>query len=142
MSAPTPFLSHFLRDRRGVAAVEFALVLPAFLFFTLGAINLGALLFAMTSLHQAVEGAARYSSVTAAANGADPGQAAVCAWAMSHYTGPHVFSTTCAGSPPPFVYTASTTAPCAHVVTAAGSYKLFAGFLNKNLTLQAKACFP
>ena len=139
MAAPTPFL----RDRRGAAAAEFALVLPAFIFFTLGAINLSTLLFAMTSLHQAAEGAARYSSVTTAANGVDPGQAAVCAWAVNHYKGPGgVLATTCAGTPPPFVYTASPTAGCAHVVTAAGSYTLYAGFLNKTFPLNATACFP
>jgi Flp pilus assembly protein TadG len=142
MNAPITFLAVYLRDRRANTAVEFALILPGFLFFTLGVFNLSAVLWASTSLHQAVEGAARYASVTAAATGADPGQAAVCAWAVNHYKGPAVFTQTCAGSPAPFIYVSSPTAACAHVVTGTGSYQLVTGILNKSLALSAKACFP
>jgi Flp pilus assembly protein TadG len=142
MNAPITFLAAYLRDRRANTAVEFALILPGFLFFTLGAVNLSAMMWAMASLHQAVEGAARYASVTTAATGADPGQTAVCNWAMTRYKGPNVFTQTCAGSPAPFIYVSSPTAACAHVVTGTGSYKLVTGVINKSLTLSAKACFP
>ncbi len=83
-------IAAYLRGRRGSAAAEFALVLPATLFFTLGAFNLSVLVYATSAMNRAAEAAARYWSVQTALNGADPGATAVSAWASSQYAGPTV----------------------------------------------------
>jgi Flp pilus assembly protein TadG len=53
----------FWREQAGSSAAEFAMVLPVFLALTLGAINLGILLYINSTLHFAVEDAARCMSV-------------------------------------------------------------------------------
>ncbi len=45
----------FIRDERGAAAAEFALVLPGLMFLVFGIINMGAVLYAATNLHGAVQ---------------------------------------------------------------------------------------
>jgi Flp pilus assembly protein TadG len=121
----------FVRGRHGGAAAEFALVLPAMLFFTLGAFNLALVLYATSGLHRAVEAAARYASVQTALNGTDPGATAVQAWALSNYAGPNVS--------PVFTYTAT---GCGHTVSVTGTYRLVAGIVNPQFALGAQACFP
>jgi len=48
---------------RGMTAVEFALVAPPFVMFFAGTLSACAAIFAASSLHNAVEGAARCYSV-------------------------------------------------------------------------------
>ena len=124
-------IAAYLRRRRGSVAAEFALVLPAMIFFSLGAFNLTLVLYATSALNRAAEAAARYASVQTALNGADPGATAVQTWASSHYAGPSVTQT--------FTYTAS---GCGHTVSATGNYKLVAGVVTLPVALSANACFP
>ncbi len=49
------------RDRAGTAAVEMAIVLPLFLLFMLGLVEMGRLFWYQVSLRQAVEQTARYA---------------------------------------------------------------------------------
>ena len=124
----------YLRRRHGAVAAEFALILPAMIFFTLGAFNLTLVLYATSALNQTAEAAARYASVQAALNnGADPGAAAVQAWASSNYAGPNV-SQSFTYTPPP--------SGCGHTVTATGTYQFVAGVVNVPVSLGASACFP
>ncbi|HEY2052277.1 MAG TPA: TadE/TadG family type IV pilus assembly protein [Caulobacteraceae bacterium] len=124
-------IAAFLRGRRGAAAAEYALVLPATLFLTLGIFNLSVVLFAISGLNRVTEAAARYASVQTALNGADPGAAAVRAFALSNYAGPIIS--------PAFTYTAT---GCGHTVHATGTYTLVTGFAQVPLNLSANACFP
>jgi Flp pilus assembly protein TadG len=125
-------IAAYLRGRRGAAAAEFALIVPALIFFTLGAFNLATVLYATSALNRATEAAARYASVQAALTGADPGATAVSAYAASHYVGP--------GVTPIFTYTSPS--GCGHTVSATGSYQLVAGVANIPIALTANACFP
>lgn len=63
-----PFPLHGLRgDRRGVAAVEFAITGSLLFLFLFGILNLGYLGFTIVALQRGVQQAARYASVTTAA---------------------------------------------------------------------------
>lgn len=59
------------RDDRGVAAVEFALILPVLLLLVLGIINFGYLFGQKLALNQAVREGARQAVVPGTNNGAD-----------------------------------------------------------------------
>ncbi|HEY1929697.1 MAG TPA: TadE/TadG family type IV pilus assembly protein [Caulobacteraceae bacterium] len=125
-------LAAFLRNRRGAAAAEFALVLSAMLFFTLGAFNITLVLSAVSGLNRAAEAAARYASVQTSLTGADPGSSAVTTWASGQYKGPNIGAT--------FTYSPDT--GCGHTVNATGTYQLITGFAQVPLALGANACFP
>ena len=124
-------ITTFIRGRRGTAAAEYALVLPASLFLALGVFNLAVVLSAISGLNRTTEAAARYASVQTALTGADPGSTAVAAWATSNYAGPNVNAA--------FTYTAT---GCGHTVQATGTYALVTGFSRVPLNLTANACFP
>ena len=127
-------IAAYLRRRRGSVAAEFALVLPAMIFFSLGAFNLALVIYATSALNQTTEAAARYASVQTALNGADPGAAAVQAWASSNYAGPAVSQS--------FSYSATPLSGCGHTVSATGTYEVIAGVMNVPVSLSTSACFP
>ena len=56
----------FLRDRRASAAVEFALVAPVFLLLTVGAIDVGRLVWSASALNHLARETTRYASVRGA----------------------------------------------------------------------------
>lgn len=58
-----PHTGRGLRDRRGTAAIEYGLILPALLLFIIGIIDLGRLSWTFTTLNRAVEAAARCGAV-------------------------------------------------------------------------------
>ena len=60
----------FAADRRGVVAVEFALIIPIFLLMTYGFMELGRALFIQNSLGHAVYEAQRYAIVHGASSSA------------------------------------------------------------------------
>jgi Flp pilus assembly protein TadG len=132
--------AHFLGDRRGNAAVEFALTLPILAFLIFGTVNLCMVVYAMVDLQSTVEQSARYASTyTSAHSAADPGSTAVTTYATSRYYGPNVGAT----------YTYSSTDHCAtyngsnvgHRVTASGAYKVNFGLGAMTVPLSATACF-
>lgn len=55
--------SWFRLDKRGTTAIEYALILPAFLLFLLGVLDTGRLLWNYTTLYRATQAAARCGAV-------------------------------------------------------------------------------
>ena len=111
----------------GSAAVEAALVLPPFLMLSLGILSACVAVFAASSLHYAVEAAARCYSVDSAQCGT---AMATQSYAQTLYKGP---------STPTF--TASTPS-CGHQVTGTLTYALNAGKKHWTVPLSATACYP
>jgi Flp pilus assembly protein TadG len=117
-----------LIDDRGVTAVEFGLIAPAFIALLFGVINLGVLMDAQASLHYAAEESARCASVKTTVCG---DATSTQTYAASHYYGPDVSATFIAAS-----------APCGNSVSASGTYVFNAGFFQLSIPLSAAACFP
>src|SRR5208337_2154120 len=105
----------FLRCVRGATAVEFALVMPAFLALVLGGLSVCVLLYSNVSLQDAVEQGARCFSVNTATCGS---ASAAQTYAQGFYYG--------IGAP---TYTASTPA-CGHQVAATLTLQLAAVLTN------------
>jgi Flp pilus assembly protein TadG len=116
-------------DFRGTAAVEFAMVAPAFIMLAVGTFYLCMCLFLTGSLHYAVEQAARCASVQATAC---TGSNTVVSYAQSSYFGP--------GGTPNFTYNAA--AGCGKSVSASMNYVWSIGLKQFTLQVSATACFP
>jgi Flp pilus assembly protein TadG len=132
-------LVRFVRDLRGAAAVEMALVLPGFLLLAVGAYTLFGMTYATAALQAATETGARYASVQTALNsGTDPGATAVQNYANSVYRGPGIGAS--------FTYT--TTGACGsagnngHKLTGTGAYHVYYGWGSLPVTINSAACFP
>ena len=67
-------IAGFLSDRRGSAAVEFAIVCPIALMITLGGLEMGRAIWAQTSINHAVHETVRFASVRGAASPATASQ--------------------------------------------------------------------
>ena len=116
------------RDRDGAAALEFAMVVPAFIALTVGAMFTANAVFTVSSMHYASQAAARCASI----------QTTVCtsagviqAYATSHYAGPSVS--------PSFVYS---TNGCGHTVTGTVTYAMNVGSQTINVPVSTSACYP
>jgi Flp pilus assembly protein TadG len=59
-------LRHFLHNRRGTAAIEFAFVAPVLFALTIGTIDVGRLVWSASMLHHMAREATRYASVRGA----------------------------------------------------------------------------
>ena len=121
-------LRRLLRDHAGAAAVEFALVVPAFLMLLIGVMELGRLMWTQNALHYAVEEAARCSAV-------DTNICSSTSTAQSFAAGRSglAFATS--------VFTVTKTS-CGWQVSASYPF-LFVGFLSEySVTLHAQACYP
>jgi len=70
-------LGRFAGDRRGVVAIEFALVIPVFLLMVYGFMELGRMLFIQNSLGHAVYEAQRYAIVHGASSSSPADAAAI-----------------------------------------------------------------
>ena len=120
--------------RRGVSAVEMALVLTLFLGFVFGVINVSLVLWTQASLYFAAQAAARCASASPTVCGAPASSALVEAYALNQYMGQSL------GGANPFRYSAS---GCGHTVTASYPYPLSIPFYGDYLlSLSANACFP
>ena len=116
------------RSGDGGAALEFALVIPAFIALTVGAMFTANLVFTVSSMHYATEAAARCASI----------QTTVCtsssviqSYATTHYAGPSVS--------PSFVYS---TAGCGHTVTGTVTYSLDLGSRTMSVPVSTASCHP
>lgn len=119
--------------RRGVSAVEMALILTLFLGMLFGIINLSLVLWTQGSLYFAAQTAARCASANPTICGAPANRALVEAYAMNQYFGQSL------GATNPFTYAPS---GCGHTVTASYSYPLSIPFYGDYpLSLSANACF-
>jgi len=124
----------FARDRRGIAAIEFALLAPAFLMLLVGTMTMSMLFFTATGLHFATEAAARCASV----------QATICsdatttkAFAATKYFGSTKAATfSCTGR------VCGGTASCGNLVTGTVTVTLDVGIASYSTPLRADACFP
>jgi Flp pilus assembly protein TadG len=116
----------------GATAVEFAIVAPVFLLFLVGTLSVSLLMFTASSLHYAVEEAARCASV----------KTSVCTdatatrdYARSHYYG--------ISATPTFTYTPPSSAACGgNQVSGAVTYVLETYYDQWSIPLTATACFP
>ena len=117
-----------LRDERGTAAVEFAMVLPAFAVLIVGSIWMAQLMFETSSLRYAVEAAARCAAVN---TNTCSSTTATQTYAASKYYGP-VYPA------PSFTATATT---CGQSVTGTVTYVLNTGVTSITIPLSASACF-
>ena len=115
-------------DSSGSSAVEFALILPAFLALLVGGFYLALLGFALSNMRFAAEEGARCASVQTTICTNDTTTAAL---ALSRFRGPGTGAT----------FTSST-ASCGHLVTATMTYRLNAVVTSIDIPLSARACFP
>ena len=120
-------LSGWRRDQAGASALEFALVVPIVVALTLGGINLCLLLYANTTLHYAVDDAARCMSVKTLVC-TSPG--ATQTYALASYKGPAISPT----------FTA-VAAACGSQVTGTATYQLNAVLVNFPVAMSAVSCF-
>ena len=122
-------------DERGTEAVEFALVSPIFILLTIGIIYLCMALWAVGSLHYAVEDGARCASVR---NTVCKDQATTISYTQSRYFGP--------SNSPNFSYTAPNPNPppvsCGYSVTGNANYVINLGLTQVTVPISATACFP
>jgi Flp pilus assembly protein TadG len=117
------------RSDSGAAAVEFGLVAPVFAALIMGIIFGSLMVYTVSSLHFAVEGAARCASVM---TGQCADATTTQQYAQSLYKGP---------STPQPVFTA-TTAACGHQVSGSLTYVLNIVLAQWSVPLSATACFP
>lgn len=113
----------------GTAAIEFALVLPVLLLFTLGLIDVGRLLWTQTTLDRAVQAAARCAAVNSATCGTT---AHVQSYAVTQAYGLSINSSA-------FTVTSGTGNIC---VNATMVYHLIIPWVDDTLNLSANACYP
>lgn len=116
------------RDRGGAAAVEMALVLPAFVLLATGSVGVTTFAFSVASLNFAVQDAARCAAVktTVCTN-----SSTVSTYGQSRYVGLPIS--------PSFTYS---TSPCAHTVTATGTLSFNIIPQLSNIPVRATACYP
>ena len=128
MTVPICNVAALCRDARGTTAVEFAIIAPVVIMLLVGITSISLMLFALGSMHFAVEDAARCASArpTQCSN-----PSAVIAYAQSRYAG--------ALASPVFTYTA---APCGNQVKATVTFTFDAGMYRQSVPLAATACFP
>jgi Flp pilus assembly protein TadG len=119
----------FWRDQTAASAVEFAMVVPVFFALTIGALNLCILLYINSTLHYAVDDAARCMSV----------KTTVCD-TVGH-TQTHAAATFNFPSLSPS-FTPAFAQACGNQVTGSATYRLNAVVTSLNLNLSAKSCFP
>lgn len=125
-------LRRALGDTRGATAVEFAMILGAMIFLTIGVINLSILIYTFAGLQSAAQNTARWAAIQATANaGALPTAQQVQDHGVSVLQGAATRVTFAADA-----------APCGSRVTASGSFLLITGLASAVLPLTVTACHP
>jgi Flp pilus assembly protein TadG len=122
-------LQRWRRQRSGSAAVEFAMVAPAFICLIVGAMYVTMMISALASLHYAVEQGARCASVSSTVCS---DAASTASFTRAHYQGPSLIN-------PQFNYS---TNGCGHTVTGTAMVTLDLGVSRANVPVSASACFP
>lgn len=134
----------YANDEAGAAAVEFAMVVPVAMLLLLVVFHLCFVTYATSSLHWAVEQAARCAGVGQQNTGVacststttGPTKTDVQNYAAAIYKGPLVN--------PQFVASEGGTASAGYCrqVSGSGTYRIILGFVNVDIPVSAKACFP
>lgn len=73
----------FRHDRRGAAAIEFAIVFPIVILLSFGGFELARAMWAQAAINHAVKETVRFASVRGAASGMTPGSDAIEAMALA-----------------------------------------------------------
>ncbi len=121
-------LSRLWRDRSGASALEFGLILPAFVMLVLGVVNVSLLTNAVSSMNYAVQEAARCGAIDHASC---PDSTAIRGLAAARYKGPAITP----------VFVASTDA-CGQVVRATATFELNVAIHVYEIPISARACYP
>jgi Flp pilus assembly protein TadG len=116
-----------IRDKKGISAVEFALILPVFIAFVFGMINCGLVMWTQLGMEHAVVAAARCATINPSVCPDVPAYAAQQAY---HLNLPRTAFTL--------------TAPaCGNQVAASYPFQFVTLMLPAiNLTLTARSCYP
>lgn len=115
-------------NERGTTAVEFAIVAPVFIVLVIGLLYVCLALYAIGSLHYAVEEGARCASVrTATCSDAN----ATLVYTKNHYFGPN--------TSPTFTYAELA---CGNSVSGSANYAMDLGLTKFKIPISATACFP
>ena len=117
------------RDDKGSSTVEFAIISSAFLMMVIGGMYLSMLGYTASSLHHAVEAAARCQSINTT----------TCTSASTTQTYATSRFTNLTGKPATFVAAAAT---CGHKVTGSMTFTINKGTSSLGIPLSATACFP
>lgn len=119
-----------LRDSRGAAAIEFALIAPIFIALVLGIMAVGMLLLTQFSLQHGAEMAARCASINKNTCGTTS--------AIQTYAAQQTFGL----NPPPSTFSVSTEA-CGNRITASYTFLFLTTLFGvPSVTLTAQSCFP
>jgi Flp pilus assembly protein TadG len=125
-----PALRIFVCER-GASAVEFGIIVTAFLSMLFGIINVAMVLWTQGSLHYAAEKAARCAAVASSSCNTT---ALIQSYALAQYYGRSL------GGTNPFTYSAT---GCGNTVTASYTYSLAIPLIGTySLPLSAAACSP
>jgi Flp pilus assembly protein TadG len=116
------------RRQDGGAALEFALVLPAFVMMLVGGFYASDLVFTVSAMHYAVEDGARCAAVQTTVC---TGPSAIVTFTQNHYAGPAVS--------PTFTYS---TAGCGHAVTGTVTYDFDIGTRHMSVPISTTSCYP
>jgi Flp pilus assembly protein TadG len=117
-------------NRSGLAALEFALLLPLFLLLVIGVMQLGQLFWTQTALQHAVQMAARCATVNTTTCGT--------ATQIKAYAATQAYGMVVA----PATFTV-TTPTCGNNVAATTTFTFLTTlFPVSNITLQAQSCYP
>jgi len=116
-------------DENGSSTVEFAIVSSAFLMMVIGGMYLSMLGYTASSLHCAVEAAARCQSINTT----------TCTSASTTQTYATNRFTNLTGKTATFVANAAT---CGHQVTGSMTFTINKGTSSLGIPLSATACFP
>ncbi len=122
----------FGRNRHGATAAEFALILAPLILLTLGTINLGLMMYTVSTLHFAVESTARWASIITTTTGPAPTATAIQAHAAAVYKGPTRSVT--------FVQEGA--AACGNTIKGTADYNFTTGLTSSIVPLSASACYP
>lgn len=125
------------RPRAGSVAVEYALILPVLLLFTLGIIDVGRLLWSHATLQRAVDAAARCGAVGAAACGT-PSQ--IASYAVGQAFGLTVDATAFSVSTPACGIAVTGTMQFIFIIPWIGTPGPFGA--SNAITLGATGCYP
>ena len=120
------------RDQNGATAAEFALVLAPLILLTLGTINLGMMMYTVSTLHFAVESTARWASIVATTTGTAPTSTAIQAHAVAVYKGPTLSVT----------FVRDGAAACGNTIRGTANYNFTTGLTSSVVPLSASACYP
>jgi Flp pilus assembly protein TadG len=133
-SGMTRWVAALRRDRIGSAAIETALVLPIMLTLFFGIIEVGHLLWTVSTLNMVVQDSARCVSVSNVPPGSTlcDTQTHMQSYAVARSWGMTI---------PAGTYTLTTPA-CGYQVAASYPYKPVVSYIPLTMTLSASACFP